>query len=155
MPICAQCQQSSLEPQKKHTNKKKTFPCNLESIQSCNSNQLVCVASVYESLVQERKSSKGGVCSVLLDGWHEGGKKKKVMAMWVWKMQWVPTASLPPVWLRAGQHLPSVSVELRFLLRFQISLCQLSLVVVMLLIGCLAYKKLKSIVIAFKVDDYY
>lgn len=40
----------------------------------------VCVASVYDSLAQEGKSWKGGVCSFLLDGWQEGGKK--VVEMW-------------------------------------------------------------------------
>lgn len=35
-----------------------------------------CPASVYDSLPKERKSWKGGVCSFLLGGWQEQGKKK-------------------------------------------------------------------------------
>lgn len=37
-----------------------------------------CLASVYDSLPKERKSWKGGVCSFLLGGWQEQGKKKWV-----------------------------------------------------------------------------
>lgn len=65
--LCAQCQ-------KPHGNRR-NGP--LRSRNSTQTRWRACLASVYDSLPKERKSWKGGVCSVLLGGWQEQGKKSE------------------------------------------------------------------------------
>lgn len=66
--LCAQCQ----KPRRNRWNGPRRHPKN-----TTQARWRACLASVYDSLPKERKSWKGGVCSFLLGGWQEQGKKSE------------------------------------------------------------------------------